>query len=71
MKISSRGWELRLEVPERYSSKLSPCSGIKKTFQGLCSHRRGFACMQNSPAEQRSGHSSQAGEWSLGGSSGG
>lgn len=57
--------------PRKVFLQAEPLQWIRKTFQGLCSHRCGFACMQNSPAEQRSGHSSQVGEWSLSGPSGG
>lgn len=52
--------------PRRCSSGLGPCTGVAKAFQGLVSHRCSFARLQNSPAKQRSGLSSQLGEWRLG-----
>lgn len=57
--------------PRKILLQADPLQWIRKTFQGVCSHQCGFACMQNSLAEQRSGPSSQVGEWSLGRSSGG
>jgi len=68
---STRGKEPRLEVPQRYSSELGPCTGVGKAFQDLFSHRCGFACMQNSRAKQRLGHSSEVGEQRLRETSGG
>lgn len=56
--------------PRKIFLQAEPLQWIRKTFQGVCSHQCGFVCMQKSPAEQRSGHSSQVGEWSLGKSSG-
>lgn len=51
--------------PRKTFLQTEPLQWIRKTFQGLCSHWCGFACMQNSPAEQRSGHTVrwESGAW--------
>lgn len=72
---SEEKWKQRVGTetasPRMVFLRAGPYTGTVKAFQGLLSHRYGFACMQNSPAKQRSELSRHEGERRLGETSGG